>query len=433
MARTITLKSAKQRVNNEGDELQMVFTLSGEGLEVPNEEHQMEGDKGIRVADWGDLDWSYDFEDALLVPGTYQFTLDDADSWLYKYLFGREYIRYQKNAEVRLLLNGVTEYVGNLQEDSIKFDRGSRRATMTADPYSIILNQQQLFDSSSQPVNPFKLQQSMYYRVTYILEQMYGLISPLIKYDRGSLVINHDWSFYGRLQNPNSPYNLWELWDGKFTELFQLGDPIFFWSEYGLSTVSDALKKLALDWCAFTGLIHKEKAFFKKLFTYDPANLQAVNVLNVVCNYAYSTIDYVSVDAQGKLYSLGTNTHLEGRLIERKSIPAFVMDRSFTSVKAGITRGLGQDGYYNVYGVSDPVLTKGQLVDSGRMQTMFWYNFRHFLANCRVDDVSAKGIAYDYTKDFNFDGDMYQPISLKKKLSQNRSEFRALHIGRIPS
>lgn len=431
MARTIELKSRRQQVNNNGDVLQLVVTLQSPS-DTGAETHKMEEDKDIRVSDWGELEWSYDFEDALLVPGTYNFTLEDGDSYLYQLLFGPAYAQYQKNAEVRVLLNDATEYVGTLQEDAIRFDRGSRRAKLTVDPFSIKLNQQQLYNADGSAVNPFNFKYQHYYSVQHLLEKMYGLVSPLISVGAGSLSIYHDWNFYATLQNPNSPYNLWELWDGKFTELFQLVDPLFFMSEYGLVTVGDVLKKLAMDWCCFTGLIHRDKAFFKKLFCYDPTNTQSLDVLNTIATYQYQTIDYVKVDAQGIIYERGVNTHLEGRDIQRKSLPAFVRSKAFTNVKAGVARGLGQDGYYNVYGVIDAgQLFKGQAVDSGKMQAEFWYNFRHNLDKCRVDEFQARGITYSFIKDFQYDGAMYQPISLKKQLAKNRSVFQALHLGRV--
>jgi len=103
------------------------------------------------------------------------------------------------------------------------------------------------------------------------------------------------------------------------------------------------LKKLAIDWGAFTGMLSNGKAFFKQLFNFNPAT-QTVKVKHWEHGYELSLIDYVRVTtgitSPNEPYMKGIYTLNEDRIIERKSLPGFFITtgQSGSNVKAVINR-----------------------------------------------------------------------------------------------
>lgn len=508
---TIEISTENQYIN-ETDYAKLIITFTVD-LTATNK-YWSAVEKGIKVADWGVLEWSYDIEDALLVPGTYELLLTDKDGVLDELFFGHtaEALACSKAAKVEIQINGMTEYIGIVQEDGILYDKGNLTVKLNLDPKIDVINKRKLFDDENNPYNPFGYNSNYYYSIITILEDIFQLVNPNISYSSGKLEIYHDWNFEGK--QDHSPAV--KMPDIHFMELLQLINPLYFSNSKGLDTCGDVLRKMALDWCSFTGMVHNERAFFKKLFHYDSTNLQTLGtVYQHHKYYKYGLIDYVKVitDISRTLkYTKGTDTQLEDRFLSRDALPGFYDGKASPDVAATniiaasvsrpnhfgfncnpasptpavgsiyshngstfrvkwywltvsnyivltmervsgvnnptstgtLTRvsGVGADslsftqsgscdGDYHIYQVSDPNLLNGSFVDNGELIAEFWYNHRGFLENCRVDFFSVKGVGYDFLKDFNYGGSKYQPISLRKFISESRSEFEALYLGEL--
>lgn len=413
----------------------MTFTESQSGTNT----NLLAEDEGITALDWGQLEWSYNIEDPLLVPSSYQATFTDMHGLLDAMLFLPQGVNYDKQFDIEIKLNGDTLYLGTAQEDGLQYSDSAKTLKVSFDAHTDILNKTQLYstNTSGQTVanNPFNLDADTNYPFTQLLEKMYSLTGQNISFADGSLKVSHNWLLAGQRQNSSHFCNTIRL-----KETTQLAKPLFFEPEHGFQNVGDILKNLAMDWGCFTGLIHKKKAFFKKLFTFDAANTQSItDVIDHEHQYKYSTIDYVKVSSGwGGMYagdySIGTDTKLEGRTKELKTLPSFwelpPPDGYRTCIYANLARGDDDDGYYAVYQANDPVIDN---VYGTSAETLgkFWYNWQHSISNLRTDTFTLNGLQYDFLKDFIYESSKFQPISMKMSLAQNRTEIEALYLGRL--
>lgn len=281
-------------------------------------------EKNLRIIQYDRLEMSYDLEDALLVPSKFSFVIGDADGELNEVFFGptTKNTATDKQATCTLKVNGVDKFIGKIIEDSVEYDAGTSIIKFDAAPQTDIINKRMVFNENGTPLNPFSYTSTSYYSIIQILEDIFGLVNPDISYP-ASLEIIHDWQFQGKKDSGDGN----TINNFVFQELLQLIDPLFFDSGYGISTCGDVLKKLAVDWCGFTGLISYNKAFFKKLFYYNASNLQTVIVHSWVKNYRYGLIDYVKlttgISSPNEPYTEGVFTELENRYLVKKTLPGF--------------------------------------------------------------------------------------------------------------
>jgi hypothetical protein len=302
-------------------------------------------DNQILIAEYGRRETSYKLEEAFMVPGSYDLKIHDALSALDHMFFApgiaAGYIS-DKQAKLTIKKNGVTDFIGTLVEDSIKSNVSKKFVSFKAQPKTENINLRMIYDENNNALNPFSLTANNYYRISYVLQQIFSLVNPDVT--QNDIEIIHDWTFQGTRDDIACNLN-----DITFTELFQDIDPLFFDAAFGLRNCGDVLKKYALDWCSFTGLISLNKPFFKKLFHYNSSNTQPVTVWHWEKAYKYGLIDYVKVTTNisgpSEPYTQGTFTELEGRYLIRKSLPGFWNDAGGTrasNIKAVISRS----GYF---------------------------------------------------------------------------------------
>lgn len=300
-------------------------------------------EKGLRVLQYGKLEMSYDLEDALLVPSRFSFILGDAEGELEEVFFGSSTTGTltEKTAQCIVKINGSNKFIGNIIEDSIEFDVGTRILKFDAAPKTDAINKRMIYDEAGTALNPFGYA-SEYRNIISMVEDIFGLVNSSISYPTSFESI-HDWEFQG-INDSGGGY----LNDIKFEELLQLTDPLFFDTSYSLSNCGEVLKKLAIDWGCFTGLISYEKAFFKKLFFYNENNLQEVSVYSWKKGFRYGLIDYIKlttgISSVNEPYEEGTFTELEGRFLIRKTLAGFWVGSvsSDSNIKAIVTRS----GYF---------------------------------------------------------------------------------------
>lgn len=300
-------------------QLVMVFThnLSGSNTVLYPADH------GIKVLDYGSAKIQYEVEDAFLVPSEYQFALIDTNSILEQFFFGNDSVgaATEKKAKVILYRNGSILFVGSLIEEKISYSMSTRIASLKAMSKIDELNKYMIYDTDNNPINPFGYSTNSYVRVTALLEDIFRVVNPSIVFP-ASLSILHDWDFQG-VRNTEACY----LNDIKFEELLERVDPLYFDPSTGIRTLGDVLRKLAIDWCSFTGFVNEEKAFFKRLFYWSATNLQSVKVYDHIKNYKLSLLDYVEyttgIGDPNEPYKEGVFTGVEGRYLKRSSLPGF--------------------------------------------------------------------------------------------------------------
>ncbi|RJP64403.1 MAG: hypothetical protein C4539_14585 [Ignavibacteriales bacterium] len=318
MIERITFPVEPLCIDADSDTMQCILEFT---VNVPGDDIETDADDiALKILEWGDKTIEYDLENAIALPGEMSLKISDPQGFLDNLLFESENIDIQ--GLVTIKLNGDEEFSGHIIEDGIDSDEGQFTITFDAAPKTDVINKRMVYNDESTALNPFSYTSSSYYSIVTILEDIFSLVNSSISYSGGSLEIIHDWEFYGLKESINVP-----LMDIVLEELYQLIDPLYFDSSFGLSTVGDVLKKLALDWCSFAGMVSYNKAFFKKLFYYNPDNIQTVNVKKHRKGYRYGLIDYVKVTTNisdpSEPYEQGTFTELEERYLLRKALPGF--------------------------------------------------------------------------------------------------------------
>lgn len=429
----------KFRINTSGDDSEVVAAT-----------------EDCYVNNYGSLEWNYDFENFLLVPGFLDLKLAiPKDSIFEKWFFGISHsisfhwLFAEKDAEVLLEIkyqgddDYTVEFKGYVVDNSIDYDPDKGILTFTAAPRTDILNRQMLYDLDDDPINPFTYsvphsEGTFLYNIQRIIEDCYKLINPSVE-----VVFDHGWLFLGyiteltvdengRIALPASFTGSWGsfLNDFNFSELWEDIRPLFFDQSKGLVTIGDVLRKLAMDWFAITGMLHQDKAFFKKLFS--PSNSYALSdETYYVYNKAYKLplIKYVHYKIpNGIVYEQGVFTELQGQYIQRDSLVGWFDTGSsrFTNVLA-----VRESGAYDVYEIvkgRDPDLSIGNS-DYGNLIAPLWFNYRGDHTKCRIDPIVTPGINHSILNTPIFQGRTYQPIRLKKLFMEGKTEIDGLLIS----
>ena len=282
--------------------------------------------------------------------------------------------------------------------------------------------------------NPFNYELDDYIGVKQILGDIFRLVNPSLTDNQ--VQIFHDWIFKGYKYH-SAPF--YPVEDIVFEELAFWINSLYFNSTNGVVNVADILKKLALDFCSFAGMVDKNTPFFKKLFHYNASNTQTLKLVkDRKFNYKYSLIESANASIAlwwnaSYVYAKGKESGIDERNLQRDIFTGFYYsaDNAWqTVVNANIDRGSGDELYYVIRG-KDPVLLSGAWADMGSLITEFWYKYRGNILNCREDLIIAEGIGYDYLKDFPDDGRKYQPIGLTLDLDAGESEFDAIYCGEV--
>lgn len=326
MSYTTTITFPVQKVND-SDTIQIIMEFT-HNLTGTNRSWVAK-DYNLRISNYGELEISYDLDDAFLVPGTYTLTIGDPDGVLDDLFFGPGSIAIatNKQAKVILKINGSNKFVGNCIEDTIKSKGSNKTIKIDMAPQTDLINKRMVYDDAGATLwatNNGYIEGNYYKIIDEILLPIFKLVNSALTIN--DIEVIHDWTFRGETIN----YPPYGEFDGfSFSELKQMSNYLFFDTAMGISTCGDLLKKLAVDWCCFTGFVSSEKAFFKKLFHYNPSNLQTVKVDDFEKGYRFGLIDYVKVTTKisgTKIYDEGTFTELQDRYITRDILPGFWND-----------------------------------------------------------------------------------------------------------
>lgn len=399
---------------------------------------------GIVIDKLGDLEYDFDLEELLITPGNLTIEIFDSNDIVGGFIndvaidaFGFDYVK--KNAKVTLLLNGAEEFVGKIQTKTIRYNRGLKILKFIVDCDTEILNKRMVYDEEGIPLNPLNLifgpaDQLNTHSVPFIIKKIYEFINPNI-----DLEIFHTWVF--NCSGRNFITRLPESRNLPLLNLEQSIIPLFQINQYGVSTLGDVLRKMAIDWGCFTGVLSTNKAFFRQLFTYDESYTQNLGkVFSWNITYPFTPIDYVkahlkfTVRQAGErvlepdIYSIYESTHesgifteLQDRFLSRKSFLGFNFSADATSVSALAPQ-------FNGWAISVKVLEQNGFQSYGDAITSFWLHNRFSTRNCRVDEFLVQGINYDFLRGFSYLGKKYQIIGMKKRYSEGLTHIKALML-----
>ena len=442
-----------------------------------DEEH-FAGDYGIKVADWGELDWSRALEDNLMIPGNFEFQLFDKDETLKDLLFEGTLVPYvRKDGKVTLEIkysgdaNYTTEYVGYIDNTSIEYDVVNKMISLSCYPKTDLLKNFYLYDDANDGSgtkignNPLDVNYTVsgdVYTATAMLVQtlihnIFKKINPTC-----TLAWQHNWLFKG--EAIATPVNLYD----EFTldQIYFKGpylSALFFSIEnpYSIETVYDLLMKYAFAFGFVCGMITSEKAFVKELFNYDSGNTQTLGKVrkHIISNRAgdieavrvamrmYDRVGPTKKNAYRESASsfaiIPTGGQIRGDAIIDEEIPVYGKFIILLGALGDMYYPALTGELYTIYNAQPPKMSTFWSLDE--TIALFYYNLRNrhklnlFAGTLnpagietsigRVDTFIVDGLKYDYMKDFSYNSNGYQILSMKKRLNDNITEFDALLVA----
>jgi len=299
-------------------------------------------DKNILVEDWGTISWNYDLDQLLLVPGRCVLKLSDLDSVLFNLFFGIDAIGLitDKRAKIKIYRNTTLVFSGKIAEDAIDYDVANYKVEIQAFSDLDLLNKTMVYDEDGASLNPLSYSDSTYYNTVNLIHEIYKEVDSSI-----ALTVKHTWDFYGLKNTAPGDFRLYDI---DFTEIKQNSHYLYFDTSRGITSLGDALKKLAMDWGCFTGLLNDEEAFFSKIFYYDPDDLQSLGrVLSHRVQYKFNLKEYVKIKVLGvsAYYTEGNYLEIEDKILTRDETIVFFYCDAFNRTFIGTS---GTDVYADI-------------------------------------------------------------------------------------
>lgn len=160
---TITITFAQENINNTPDTYDLILTFTVD-LNASNQSHT-NADKRLEIKNHGSLEWDFDLENSLLMPGDLNLKISDPSNYLSGLLFEvhnddegpgdpAERAATRKQFQVEIKINGTTDFLGNAVEDEIDFDHGTFIFSFRASPRIDILNKKAIYDDENLPMDP---------------------------------------------------------------------------------------------------------------------------------------------------------------------------------------------------------------------------------------------------------------------------------------
>jgi len=256
---------------------EITFTVNEDGTD---QEIQAE-DNNVFFNNLGVLERYYDLDKLLLLTGFLDQKIAvpkdiNGVNLFDKYLFGIDsstYLNTDKRAEVLLEIkyqgesNFTQEFKGKIIPETIVGDE-TPYISFTVAPDQNILNRTILYDLDGNPLNPFNYQvpiggDQAFRPLREIVLKSFQVYDPALQ--DSNLELFSDWTFGGYYYDPISQQHSY-VDDVDINEIWIDIWPLFFENSFGLYTIADLLRKLAIDFSCLAGIEKPGKVFFKKLF-----------------------------------------------------------------------------------------------------------------------------------------------------------------------
>lgn len=235
-------------------------------------------------------------------------------------------------------------------------------------------------------------------------------------------------------------------------ENFYSGD-----NDLGISNLLDILKALSLDFFAFTGMLHNQKAFFKKLTYYDDGDLNTLGIVrsrtikSMQDRYSYfeNRVSTSLHSGEDKIFAYGdAQTIFPENIIQRQSFVISFQSRAVTDVSGEFTHDYSFSTMRNetpspdwlVVGVRDPEV-EALGFDDGIpvwkykpnlwILPRLWYSLMGKNSQKRFEVIVADGVEYDFLKGFEYDGGRYNILGMTINWIGETTEFLALRLGDV--
>lgn len=471
--------------------LQIIFkiNLEGENSTVTAE------DEEIYLSDAGYKEEEFDLQNLLLSIAFYSPKLSVPEgSEFEKYLFNDDeepYKSTEKNFQVVLDIkyNGETEFeneiTANVIEDSIEYDPETTYLRFEAAPDTEILNRTMLYglnDIAGRPgekvrlnplgyddpinysTNPISYPSEFYKKLKVVITDIFKKVDSTIT--ENDLYFYHDWLMAGYYVDVESDKHFdFEI---PLEEVSVCTTPLFFRPDYGLNNLGDVLRKLAIDFGCFTGMLGNKKPFFKKLFSQNILDIYDLDDDSYVERkkaYRLHLVKYVRILARWTSTVFGYSyewafhapneeafTQLENTYIDRDSlVVAHTMPNGFTGppLWTGLIRATNllvsrtdPTRLYFIFALKSPEIEyttsspdwynfdEGlSYVPAGKVLADFWYKNRGRITNSRIDPIIAMGLRHSILKNPRFKGKVYQPVRVRKIYKEGITEIDGMIVN----
>lgn len=460
----VTYQFKDQHLGN-GDSLRLKIKIQIDA-EGSNETIPAESED-VYITDLGQKEEDYQIEDLLITPSFYKSELSvPSGSDFRKYFYGKSEERFAKanrNAEVSLEIKseGSTtwkeEFLGNIIIKSLDYNPESTRFVFEAAPDMEILGRTMLYDLDGNPINPFGYPVPTWpydndVKLVDLLIDCYKLVNPNLTVS--DLNLQHDWLFYAWLWIDDS--FIMEEYDWLLSELRIQYASLFFDSGFGIDSVADVLRYIAREFCCFTGMLSKNKPFFKKvMYSQTPFNLSEDSYLDIDERYELNKINYVRVDTKwhidGTTYgeqafhapNAEAFTGLKDTFYNLNNLlAAWIMNNGtrISNIRAGIRQFDPLTDHY-VHGARDPnihypgtstiwynVVGYPDIVPIGQLVADFWYNVRSDINKCRLDKIITHNINVSLLNNVIFGDREYMPLRILKRYKELITEIDGIIV-----
>jgi hypothetical protein len=420
----------EKTLNSNGDTIKLVLVFGNDAMTGITD---IKADRvGLGVVNYGEAGLEYSLDESLITISGYKFTIFDRDGYLLERIFNItlwNHVYTYENAyhqlEVYLYINGTLEFFGLTREDATEYERGTRLFTFTANSPLDKVNELALYDDDDNAINPLGLDLNRNYYLLDIIGAIYQK-----GYSAATLNWRHGWDFYapdisGYGDLSHITVKSMDYFTGRSGKNFYSGN------------LGDWLRTIARHLGAITGLMGGT-AFFYNIYDFANIDLQPVKVLSHKLVYAVNKLRYIHIipdapNVSGE-FTAGQveQSGIESATYKEPEMPAYfqpTIDNDF----APLQFSLDCDGTCN-----NPdtriIAAKGepfQPTYEYHPQTLgsyLWY-FRGRVLRNRVDEFIFDGIDYDFLKNFEAAGQMFQIISMKKKFADNQTEVKALLLS----
>lgn len=470
--------------------LKIIYKINSEGEDVLITAE----DEEIYLSDPGYKEEEFDLENLMLAVTFYSPVLSvPENSEFEKYLFNDDdepYRSAEKNFQLILDIkyegagDFENEISANVIEDSIDYNPETTELRFEAAPDTDILNRTMLFGLNdiagrpgekvrlnplgyTDPINystdPISYPAEYYVNLKKIITDIYKKVNDSIT--ENDLIFYHNWLMAG--------YYVDDEGDKQFDFEIALEEArlsttqLFFKPDYGLINLGDVLRKLAIDFGCFTGMLGNKKPFFKKLFsknTLDVYELDEDSYIDRRKSYRLPLIKYVRILSRWVSTTLGYSyewafhapnedayTGLENTYIDRDSLVAsHTMPNGFTGppLWGGLIRATNvlvlranPTRIYYIFAFKDGAIEYTQsspdwynfddlsYVPAGKVLADFWYKNRARITNSRIDPIIAVGLNHSIIRNPKFKGKIYQPVRTRKMYKQGITEIDGMIVS----
>lgn len=151
---TITINFTQEDINNTPDTYDLIFVFTV-NLNAANQVHTS-ASKNLIIKHHGSLDWDFDLEDSLLMPGDLTLLIADQDEYLAGLLFGlsSEQAATEKDFKVEIKVNGTTDFLGDVVDDEIEFNHATKILSFRSIPKTDLINKTAIYDDEGLPLDP---------------------------------------------------------------------------------------------------------------------------------------------------------------------------------------------------------------------------------------------------------------------------------------